>query len=54
MSDIQHEWVKNQVGNLKDKDPKGENKWITDSLKDKKGIANAQDVFVVQSALNAL
>ena len=54
MSDIQHDWVREQVGNLQNKSPDNKDEWIGNALKGKKGIVNAQDVFVIQSALKAL
>ena len=54
MSDIQHDWVRSQVGNLQDKSPDNKDAWITNALKNKKSITNAQDVFIVQNALKVL
>jgi peptidoglycan hydrolase-like protein with peptidoglycan-binding domain len=54
MAEIQHDWVRQQVWDLADKTPNNENQWITNALKGKTRITNAQDVFLVQSALSSL
>ena len=54
MSDIQHDWIKEQVGDLQNKSPDNKDSWISNALKGKKSIVNAQDVFVIQSALKSL
>lgn len=54
MGETLNDWVKNKVGNLADKNPDTDNKWIITALESQNGIANAKDAFVVQSALAKL
>jgi hypothetical protein len=43
-----------QVGNLQNTAPDNKDAWIITALIEKKGIVNAQDVFLLQSALQSL
>jgi len=54
MSDRQHGWLNEQVGNLQNTAPDNKDAWIITALIEKKGIVNAQDVFLLQSALQSL
>lgn len=56
MSEIQHRWVKEQVGDLTNPEKQKDawiSKWI-EAIHAKGKIVNAQDVFVVQNALKTL
>ena len=54
MSEIKYDWVKKQVWEIADKKPDSKDAWMTKALTGKTSISNAQDVFVVQSALVSL